>query len=293
MRTFPLASLAAACLLALPCLPAQAADDIATYSIDTTIRATSDQRTRGISDSLNQPALKLSVQAAHESGLIGLVELATVSRKEFLEGDGLDLTLAGGYRFGNPDAWHFGVGAAAEIFPDAHFDAPQAFDFSTGTPTDVKRANYDSAFAVLEIGYGALEGRVLDVLSDTYRGANTGGVCGTMLALMPDPTKALACYARGEHGSRGTLLFDLDYKFELAPATSLTVHGGYQRVANFPEANFADESVTLAHKRWGLDWELQFVTTQTKTHELYLVPDGSSLRATDNNKVVVSVAKTF
>ena len=42
----------------------------------------------------------LSLQAAHEGGLIGLVELSSVSRKQFLDGAGVGVTVGGGYRFG-------------------------------------------------------------------------------------------------------------------------------------------------------------------------------------------------
>ena len=269
------------------------AAETASFAIDTEVKLSSDQRTRGISDSLNRPGLKLSVQAAHESGLIGLVELSSVSKKQFLDGDGVGVTLAGGYRFGDPEAWHFGAGIATELFPGAKFEAPHGFDMATGTPTDFRTTRYDSAFAVAEIGYGALEGRVLNVISKTYRGADTGGVCGTMLALMPDPTQALDCYARGDHGSRGSWLFDLDYKYGLTPTTTLNLHAGYQKIANFKEANFSDYRIGVTHKRWGFEWNADLVTTNTRVRELYLAQDGDALRATDGNKFVVSVSRRF
>ena len=230
------------------------AAETASFAVDTELKITSDQRTRGISDSLNRPGMKLSVQAAHESGLIGLAEFSSVSKKQFLDGAGLGVVFAGGYRFGDPEGWHFGAGVAAELFPGAKFEAPHGFDMSTGTPTDVKTTKYDTTFAVAEIGYGALEGRILNVISKSYRGADTGGVCGTMLLLMADPTQGLECYARGDHGSRGSWLFDLDYKFNLDPATTLNLHGGYQKINNFKEADFSDLRIGVTHKRWGFDW---------------------------------------
>lgn len=180
------------------------AADTASFAVDTEVKLLSDLRTRGISDSMNGPALKLSVQAAHESGLIALAEFNTVSKKVFLNSDGYDLLLAGGYRSGDPDGWHFGAGIAAELFPGAKFEAPHAIDLAVGAPADFRTTKYDTGYAVLEIGYGAIEGRIVNVISKTYRGADTGGVCGTTIALMPDPTAALECYGRGEHDSRGT-----------------------------------------------------------------------------------------
>jgi len=285
-------SLAVFMLLAGVAAPALAAET-ASFAIDTEVKVTSDQRTRGISDSLNKPGLKLSVQAAHETGLIALVEFSSVSKKQFLDGDWLGVLLAGGYRFGDPEGWHFGAGIATELFPGAKFEAPHGFDFNTFTPTDVQTTKYDSTFAVAEISYGALEGRILNVISKTYRGADTGGVCGTMLLLMADPTQGLECYARGDHNSRGSWLFDLDYKFNLTPTTTLNLHGGYQKIANFKEANFSDFRVGVTHKRWGFDWNADWVTTNTRVKELYLAQDGDKLRATDDNKFFVSVSRHF
>lgn len=268
--------------------------EVATYQFDTQVSLISDLRTRGVTDSAFDPAVKLSMQFAHESGFVAIADLVTVSKDEFPDGNGTDLTLAAGYRFGDPDAWHFGVGLAAEIFPGAKFTAPHTFD-GMSLPTDYKDTSYDSNFAVFEIGYGAVQGRVLYVVSPTYRGADTGGVCGAMLQYTTDPymTAALDCYARGDQNSRGTLLYDLDYKVDLSPITSLTLHAGYQKVANFPEADFADYGISLTHKQWGLDWTADYVTTRTKTRELFLVEDGSDLRRTDNDKLVLSVSYSF
>ena len=292
MASNRLLSFAAGMVLAGVAIPTLAAET-ASFAVDTEVKITSDQRTRGISDSLNRPGLKLSVQAAHESGLIGLAEFSSVSKKQFLDGAGLGVTLAGGYRFGDPEGWHFGAGLATELFPGAKFEAPHGFDMSTGTPTDMQTTKYDSAFAVAEIGYGAFEGRILNVISKTYRGADTGGVCGTMLLLMADPTQGLECYARGDHNSRGSWLFDLDYKFNLDPATTLNLHGGYQKIANFKEANFSDFRIGITHKHWGFDWNADWVTTNTRVKELYLAQDGDTLRATDGNKLFVSVSRRF
>jgi len=269
------------------------AQETASLAVTTEVKFTTDQRSRGVSDSFNRPGMKLSVQAAHESGFVALAEFATVSRKQFLEGEGLGITLAGGYRFGDPEGWHYGVGLASELFPGAKFEAPNGFDMDTGTPTDWRSTKYDSAFAVVEIGYEALEARIMNVLSKSYRGANTGGVCGTMLSMMADPAPGLACYARGDHGSRGSWLFDLGYKFNLNPATTLNLHAGYQKIANFREANFSDYAIGVTHKRWGFNWSADWMTTRTRVRELYTAMDGNKARATDSSRFVFSVSRSF
>src|SRR5450830_1343923 len=293
MRTHSIHYMMAALLLSGATPALSLADEMASYAVDVTARVSSDIRTRGVSDSLNRPGAKVTLQVAHESGLVALAEFTTVSKKEFLGGDGAGVLLAGGYRFGDPEAWHFGLGLASEMFPGAQFKAPNRFDFDTFTPTDVRSTNYNSQFAVLEIGYGALEGRIANVLSKTYRGANTGGVCGAILQFSQDPTKGLACYARGDHNSRGSLLYDLDYKYALGMNTTLKLHAGYQQIVNFSEADAADYDIGLVHHLWGFDWGLDWVTAKTRARELYLADDDGHARATDDSRWVLSVSRTF
>lgn len=266
---------------------------IASYAVETEVKLVSDQRTRGVSDSLRGPGLQASAQLAHESGVIALAQLSTVSKKYYTNSDGYNLLLATGYRFGDPDGWHFGAGVAAEFFPGAKFDAPFGFDMETGTPTDFRSTKYDTRYLVLEAGWGALEGRVLQVLSKSYRGANTGGVCAQMLQFMADPTQALACYARGDQNARGSLLVDLGYKLPLTPRTQLTLHAGYQRVRHFSEANFADYSVGITHKAWGAQWTAEWMQANTRVRELYQAMDGSQVKAADKPALVLSVAYKF
>ncbi|HLO96715.1 MAG TPA: hypothetical protein VK195_20600, partial [Burkholderiaceae bacterium] len=114
-------SLGAAAAALMPCAARAAEEQVARYAVETELKLSSDQRTRGVSDSLRGPGLQLSLQVAHESGVIALAQLATVSRKYYTNSDGYNLLLATGYRFGDPDGWHFGAGVAAEIFPGARF----------------------------------------------------------------------------------------------------------------------------------------------------------------------------
>lgn len=285
-------SAAAAVAALLPCA-VQAAEEIASFAVETEVKLVSDQRTRGVSDSLRGPGLQLSAQLAHESGVIAMAQLSTVSKKYYTNSDGYNLLLATGYRFGDPDGWHFGAGLAAEFFPGAKFDAPFAFDMETGTPADFRTTKYDTRYLVLEAGWGALEGRIVNVLSKSYRGANTGGVCGQMLQFMADPTQALECYARGDQNARGSLLVDLGYKYPITPRTQLLLHAGYQRVKHFSEANFADYSVGITHKAWGVQWTAEWMKANTRVRELYQAMDGSKVKAADKPALVLSAAYKF
>lgn len=271
--------------------------ETAQYSVETTLRLLTDRRSRGISDSHRRPTGELHMEAAHASGLVGVFELGGVSKHVYPESDGYNLLLAGGYRWGNPDGWHFGVGLAQEWFPGAKFTAPTAIDIvidpvfgPVPVPANERTTRFDTRYAVLEFGYGELEARYLNVLSREFRGINTGMVCGTLLLQLADPTTGLDCFARGDHGSRGTHLLDLDWRYGFDGRTWLLLHGGVQRVRHFSEANGWDWRAGVKHSRWGLDWTLEAVGAQMKTRELFLGDTGKRL---DSTGVVFSVSKTF
>lgn len=287
------AILGAAALAVMTMTNASLAQETASYVIDTTVKFQTDVRSRGVSDSLQEPGVRLAFQVAHESGVIGFAELGSVSTKQFMRGGGQIAILGMGWRTGDPDGWHFGLGGATEMFTGASFDAPHQLDVNTFTTSDTRTGKYDSSFAILELGYGPLETRLLSVVSNTYRGANTGSVCGTLLELNSDPMVGANCYARGDKNSRGTWLFDMDYKIPVNGSTAVTLHAGFQRVASFQEADTDDYSIGITHKRWGTNFTAEFITVQTKARELYLVKDGDSKRATDNDKVVLTVSRKF
>lgn len=108
-----------------------------------------------------------------------------------------------------------------------------------------------------------------------------------------DPTAGLACYARGDRNSRGTLLADLNYRIDLDPRTTLNLHLGLQKVKNFREADTTDYAIGITHKRWGFDFGAEWVGVNTRVREVYLVPDGDRLRAVEANRLLVSVARRF
>ncbi|WP_026433315.1 TorF family putative porin [Paracidovorax oryzae] len=289
----PLAALGAFGALYGGAAAAAQADETASYAVETEVKLVSDQRTRGISDSVMRPGAQLSVQVAHESGLVAQAQFSTVSSKAYTGSDGYNLLLGAGWRFGDPDGWHFGAGLATEFFPGARFSAPHAIDPDAGAPTDFRTTRYDTSYAVLEIGWGALEGRILNVISKTYRGADTGGVCGQILSVSADPARALECYARGEQNSRGSWLFDLDYRIALDAQTTLKLHAGTQKIRHFKEVDFSDYSVGILHRRWGFDWSAEYVMPRTRVREMFQVMDGDRLRATDGNRLVLAVSRKF
>ena len=273
---------------------AQAEDSgMASTAVGVEVKLLSDLRSRGVSDSGRKPAAQLSLQLAHESGIVGLAQLSTVSKKTFANGDGVNLLLAAGYRFGDPEGWHYGVGLASEFYPGASFVAPHRINPATGEASDFRRTRYNTSYAMVDIGWGGLEGRIMTVISGNLRGANTGGVCGQTLVAAANPTAGLACYARGDHDSRGTMLYDIGYRYDLTPTTTIKLHAGTQIVRHFKEANLTDYSIGIVHQRWGFEWSAEWMGTKVRQAEVFKIADGNGWKAQNDRRLVFTVSRKF
>ena len=285
---------------------------IAEYSTEARVRVFSDRRVGGVSETFRKPGAELHFEAAHSSGLVGVAELATVSKVSYPHNDdqggtGYTALLAGGYRWGDPDAWHFGVGAAHENFLDSKatvftgIDANELFVNGNLVPTGLQEVKFNTSYALFEFAYGAIEARYLYTVSKDFRGANTASVCTQLLQAagiaqdVPGLVRAVDCYNRGDLRSRGTQLLDVDYKHALDGRTTLLLHGGLKKVKNFSEADITDWKVGVQHKRWGIDWILEAVGTHAKTRELYQATVGSTgeTRKLDNTALILTLSYTF
>ncbi|UUZ55397.1 hypothetical protein LP419_06585 [Massilia sp. H-1] len=154
------------------------------YSLDIEAKVLTDRKNRGVSDTYNRPGAELTMEAVHESGLVGYLQLGTVRKEIFPDTNGLQVTGALGYRWGKSDGWHFGVGAAQEWFPGAKVnDAPTGIDWTTGQPTGLTNTKFDTTYAIFEFAYGVVEARYLYVASRDLRGNNTAIICGSTYML--------------------------------------------------------------------------------------------------------------
>lgn len=170
---------------------APAEPELQSYSIDFEAKVSSDRRTNGLSDTYRRPGAELSMTAVHESGLLAYLQLGTVAKENFPDGDRTTAVASLGYRWGNPSAWHFGTGVAQEMFPHAQVkDAPiDPFNGSIETAT----TKFNTTYGVFEFGYGIFEARYLLVMSRDFRGMNTSVVCGSAVQIAEaqgDPTYA-------------------------------------------------------------------------------------------------------
>ena len=276
--------------------------ELASYQLDIEAKAISDRRNRGISDTFNGPGAELNFSFAHQSGFVAVADFATVSKVQFPNGDHATALLAGGYRWGDPDAWHFGVGLAQELFPGAKVDAPTGLapvvDPTSGQivgfePTGMRTTRFDTTYALFEFGWKLLEGRYLYVLSKDYRGGNSSTICP--LYLGTDPAKTLECYARGDFRTGGTQMVDLDIKYPVAPHVNLLGHLGYENVPHFSGFDFVDWRAGASYEfPHGITVSAEGVGATTKDHPLYVATSSTGkTEATDKTTVVVALAWKF
>jgi hypothetical protein len=302
MKPFALSPFAFAVLASGALNTAQAGAEepvLQSYSLDIEAKVLTDRKNRGVSDTYNRPGAELTVEAVHESGLVGYLQLGTVRKEIFPDTNGLQVTGALGYRWGQPDGWHFGLGAAQEWFPGAKVnDAPTGIDWTTGEPTGLANTKFDTTYGVFEFAYGIIEARYLYVLSKDLRGNNTAIICGStyMPAVLAggDPSKAIACYDGRFKRSRGSHLLDIGIEKPLDGRNKLVAHLGFQKMNNFRDADLVDYRLGLVHTRWGFDFGAELAGAVLRNRELAVVLDSAgNSRKVDKATVIVSLAKRF
>ncbi|QTD46306.1 TorF family putative porin [Ottowia testudinis] len=307
------AALAAACALTAGAASAQTAakapadagePEIASYTFNGEVKLSSDRKTRGVSDTFNRPGLELTLNAAHESGLLGMLQLGTVSKTPFAGGSGATVVGVIGWRGGNPEGITYGAAIANEWFPGASFTAPSSFALPMDIGPD-RRSNFNTTYLVGELGYKYLTARYLHVVSRDFRGINSGMACGpylgaaqTIVAGGGDPTNALmgaaGCYGSGFQNSRGTQLIDLDLAYPLRSDTKLIAHLGWQNVRHFKDFNTVDYRLGVEHTRWGFVFGAEIAGAAAKNRDMFMATNSSGkTRRLDTTKLILTLAKRF
>lgn len=245
------------------------------YGASAEARLTSNRTTRGVSDSALRPSVSMTIEAAHESGLAALVEIATVSRTIFIGGSGSTALLGAGYRRGSAESLRYGAGAYYEFFPGASYLAPvNPEQLFTG---GVTRKKFDTGYAIVEIGYGIVDFRYEQSLTRSFRGVSSGSVC----PFLQTPTDQFECFVRGDVGSRGTGYLSLILKYSINSNFALSGHVGRQTVRNFAVLNLTDARMSLDYTAAAWSLGLDLTSARAKEPSLYRVmrSDGTVYQA--------------
>ncbi|MBI3384065.1 MAG: hypothetical protein HY019_18845 [Aquabacterium sp.] len=304
--TLSLSAITIAALMQAASAPAHAAapgePEIQTYSLDMEAKVLTDRRTNGLSDTYRRPGAEFTVTAAHESGFLGYLQLGTVAKESFPDGNKTTALAAMGYRWGKPEGWHFGAGAAHEMFPGSSVELhDNEIAYAMGGPAELVKTNFDTTFGLFEFGYGIIEARYLLVLSKDFRGNNTSVVCGAAAQIGmienggADLSQAMSCYDRGYHNSRGSQLLQVEAKIPLNGSTKLVTHIGYTAVRNFSFLNTLDYKLGVSHTRWGFEFEADIVggSMRNSYYGKTATTDGTSVKRIDEPALMASIAKRF
>lgn len=259
----------------------------ATQSVDFDIEAriTSNRTTRGVSDSALNPSASLTINAVHDSGMVALLEVASVSNTVFIDGK-LNALFGLGYRGGNPDGVRYGVGTYYEFFPGAKYIAPMNLnDIATGTS---QKRKFDTGYLIFEVGYSIFDIRYEHTITKNFRGITSGNVC----PFLQDPAAQMNCYDRGDIGSGGTGYLSLIAKYKLSPTWDIGGHVGIQKVRNFDELSLRDIRLSLDYKTGNLIFGIDATAAKVKDQNqvIFIRANGDTYKA---NKPTIAVRASY
>jgi Bacterial protein of unknown function (Gcw_chp) len=285
-------------ILALPVAASAADTDPAESAFHGSgkVELATDNRIRGLSTSANRPTAKLTAELLHNSGAFAELELTRVSKAQYPGGRGVGVQLSGGYRFGDPDAWHFEVGAQHSRFPGARQPGGSGYALvlnpDNGEIIDAQLMAADVSPTTTEVfgrlSYGAFDARYFHTVSRNFFGINGDTVCPSIL----DFASSLACFEAGAQNSQGSQYLELEYTHRLSKASAVAARVGYQHVNNW--SSFDSSSFTLEYRHSWRSLEVSAALTGAKANEkgVYDVQLGNG-KVRDAAKTVLVLAAGY
>lgn len=300
MRTPLIASLAL--WLALPAhaqpAPADGGDAAPRLHANLSLSLLSDSRERGLSNSANRPSAKAALELLHASGLFAELELLRVSKAQYPGGSGLRTQLAGGYRWGDPDTWHYELTLLHTRFPGSAqtglADYREVLDPVSGEVVDLEpvltRVKPTTTELQARLSYDQFSLRYYQTLSRDFYGINSETIC----AALEDPLLSYECLQQGPQHSRGSVYLELAYRYRVGKAGSLEARVGRQRVRHFREFDTTSFSLEYRHLWRGFEFSAALVGARPRERELYRVNvgDGRS-RDSARTTLVLGLARGF
>ena len=262
------------------------------------VKAATDIRDRGISGSLNRPAAQLTVEILHSSGAFSELEATTVSKKQYPGGRGLRLQASGGYRWGDPDAFQYEVGAVGYGYPGSSSTGVTGyelvFDPETGEVVDVTpqltKVKPTTAELFAKVSYQGFSVRYLRTISQNFNGISSPVVC----ASIADIAASYDCVQAGNLNSKGSGYLEFEYTWRVSKASALTFQVGHQKVRNFRDFDFFNYSVEWKKTVSQFDFAIGIAGAKARNREAYRVQiDESKSRDTAKPTLYLSVARPF
>jgi Bacterial protein of unknown function (Gcw_chp) len=260
------------------------------------VELATDNRIRGLSTSANRPTAKLTAELLHNSGAFAELELTRVSKAQYPGGRGVGVQLSGGYRFGDPDAWHFEVGAQHSRFPGARQPGASGYtltlDPDTGEIVDAQPVAVGVSPTTTEVfgrlSYGALDARYFYTASRNFSAITGDTVCPSIL----DFASSLACFEAGARNSRGSQYLELEYTHRLSKASAVAARAGYQRVKNWSSFSTSSFSLEYRHSWRSLEGSAALTGARAKEKGVYDIQLGNG-KVRDAAKTVLVLAAGY
>lgn len=286
-------------LISMPALTANA-NVVEDYgvAIRGSISATTDYRERGLSTTGNRPTVYGNVELLHRSGVFLNTEVRGIKREQFPGSDGYQVQLVGGFRWGDPDAWHFEVGSQYSLFPGAKQPGVESieliFDPDTGEVVDlIPKENFSSPNTTELYGtvkYNKLYLTLFHTVSDDNNGINSYVVCSSI----EDIEASIDCIQDGIKHSKSSQYYEVGYTHIFNKKSSINIKGGIQKINNFEDFDVKNLTIEYLHKWHSVGLTLAAVLTDAKNSELYEVNfSQSDVRDTSKNTVTASINYVF
>lgn len=266
------------------------------FNLRSRIELTTDNRIRGLSTSANRPTAKFKAELLHDSGAFAELELARVSKAQYPGGRGVGVQLSGGYRFGDPDAWHFEVGAQHSRFPGARQPGGSGYALTTdpnsGEIVDAQLiaagVSPTTTEAFGRLSYGAFDARYFHTVSRNFFAISGNTVCPSVA----DFASSLACFDAGAQNSKGSHYLELEYTHRLSKVSALSARVGLQEVKHW--SSFNTRSFTLEYRRnWrSLEMSAALTGARAKRKGAYDIQLGNG-KVRDPAKVAVVLAAAY
>lgn len=292
--------LALAGMLAAPAwsqgLAAAAAD--APFNLDFTLAALTDSRERGLSNSANRPTVRASMALLHASGAFAEMEVLRVSKDQYPQGPGLRLQAAAGYRWGNPDGWHYELGGLYSHFPGSKLPGLSGYRLTIDPDLreiiDVMPIAADVSPATAEvvgrISVGGFALRYYHTVSKNFYGISSKTVC----AGLDNLAESYGCYQEGLKNSRGSSYGELAYLHRLSKAAAVELRLGYQQVRHFRDFDSGSFSIEYRQAWRGCEFSAAIVGARPRAREAHAVEiGGGNTRDSAKTALVLGVSRSF
>lgn len=270
----------------------------APFNLNFTLAAVTDSRERGLSNSANRPTVRASMELLHASGAFAELEVLRVSKAQYPLGQGVRMQAVAGYRWGNPDEWHYELGGLYSHFPGSKLPGLSGYHLTmdpdlgeiidvTPTPGDVNPA---TAELVGRISYRGFSLRYYHTVSKNFYGISSKTVC----AGLKDLSESYECYQEGLKNSRGSGYVEIAYLHRLSKAAAVELRLGHQQVRHFRDFDALSFSVEYRHLWRGSEFSAAVVGARPRTREVYAVEtSGGKTRDSAKTTLVLGVSRSF